>query len=135
MRPDDYILEARSWVGTPFVHKGRTKGRAVDCIGLVYGAALALGLISDSLPDYARSPQGSLLEQSMKIHPALIESKELQPGDVLLFRFAKYSQHVGIYTGRNLIHSYEPLGGCIEHRYCDKWAGRKMSVFRFKDLT
>lgn len=135
MKSDDLVIEARSWVGTPFAHKGRTKGQAVDCIGLVYGAAIALGLVSIALPDYARSPQGTLLEQSMRNHPDLIETAEIEPGAVLLFRFARYSQHVGIYTGRNLIHSYEPQGKCVEHRYCDKWDGRRMAAFVFKGLT
>ena len=135
MKPDTYISEARSWDGTPFVHKGQTKGLAVDCIGLVYKSALSLGLISGALPDYARSPQGTLLEQSMNSHPELTPVKNLTPGCLLLFRFAAFGQHVGIYTGRNLIHSYQPLGGYVEHRYCDKWAGRLIAAFKFKALT
>lgn len=135
MKPDDFIAEAETWIKTPFVHKGRTKGRAVDCIGLVYCTALAVGLITGELPDYARSPQNTLLEKSLREHPALYEVSDLKPGDVLLFRFAKWGQHVGIYTGRNLLHSYEPLGGCVEHRYCDKWESRRVATFRFKALT
>ena len=135
MKPDAYIAEALTWRGTPFRHKGRTKGQAVDCIGLVYGAAYALGLIRDELPDYARSPQDTLLEQSLRAHPALDTVSDLKPADILLFRFAKFGQHVGIYTGRNLLHSYEPLSGCVEHRYCKKWASRRIATFRFKVLA
>lgn len=135
MKPETFIKEATSWIGTPFAHKGKTKGRAVDCIGLVYGTALTLGLISGELPDYAKSPQDTLLEESLKLHPALTKVNDLMPGDVLLFRFAKYGQHVGIYTGRNLVHSYQPLGGCIEHRYCSKWEARRIATFRFKALA
>jgi len=135
MKPDTYINEVRSWDGTPFVHKGHTKGRAVDCIGLVYGSALALGLVSGLLPDYARSPQGNHLEQAMKSHSALTEVSKPVVGSILLFKFARFGQHVGIYTGRNLIHSFQPLGGYVEHRYCDKWKARQVAAFRFKALA
>ena len=37
------IDEAREWIGTPFVHQGRTKGQACDCLGLVIAVAKAAG--------------------------------------------------------------------------------------------
>ena len=133
MKPDDYIREARSWAGTPFRHKGRTKGVCVDCIGLVYGPAVILGLTAAVLPAYARSPHGGMLEQSLRDCPDLEPvHRGLQPADILVFKFTKDSQHVGIYTGRNLIHSYEPVGGYTEHRYCEKWEKRRQAAFRFK---
>jgi cell wall-associated NlpC family hydrolase len=135
MTPDTYINEVRTWDGTPFAHKGHTKGLAVDCIGLVYGSALALGLISGLLPDYAKTPQGNLLEQSLREHPALFEVSTPEAGSIVLFKFASFGQHVGIFTGRNLIHSFQPLGGYKEHRYCDKWKSRKVSAFSFKALA
>jgi hypothetical protein len=33
------VNEARKWVGTPFQHQGRTRGKAVDCVGLVLSVA------------------------------------------------------------------------------------------------
>ena len=135
MKPESYLDEVRTWKGTPFRHKGLTKGLAVDCIGLVYGSAVAVGLVGGFLPDYAKSPQGTLLEQSLKSHPDVNEVNNLKPGDILLFKFAKFAQHVGIYTGRNLIHSYEPVGGYTEHRYCSKWENRRVAVFRFNSLA
>ena len=36
---DDVVKEARTWIGTPFVHQGRTKGLACDCLGLMIGVA------------------------------------------------------------------------------------------------
>ena len=135
MRPEDYIVEARSWENTPFAHKGRTKGRAVDCIGLVHGAALAIGLIGDELPDYARNPVSDDLQHALKNHPALMEVRTLAPGDILLFKLVKFGQHVGIFTGRNLIHSYQPMNGYVEHRFCDKWRARLLSAYRFRVMT
>jgi hypothetical protein len=64
----DVVTEARTWLSTPFVHQGWTKGVACDCIGLIKGVGVELGLFdydeqSDKgaalcgLFDAAQSPQ------------------------------------------------------------------------------
>jgi cell wall-associated NlpC family hydrolase len=132
MTHDDYIIAAREWVGTPFMHQGRSRQIATDCIGLVYGAAIELGIKLGALPVYARQPCGGQLEAGLRACPAMTEVTKPAPGDVLVFRFARDLQHVGIYTGKNLIHAYQPIGKCIEHRFCAKWKNRQILAFRFR---
>lgn len=132
MKPDDYIEIVRGWIGTPFVHQGRTCQLAADCLGLVYGSAIDLGLIDEQWRPYSRQPSAGELEKALRTCEAVRETRRPQAGDILVFRFARDLQHVGVYTGRNLIHAYEPMGKTVEHRYCKKWENRHLLTFRFK---
>ncbi|MBL0320066.1 MAG: hypothetical protein IPP74_12385 [Alphaproteobacteria bacterium] len=38
------ISQARTWLGTPFHHQARLKGKGCDCLGLIVGVADELGL-------------------------------------------------------------------------------------------
>ena len=103
MKPDAIIDEARDWIGTPFVHQGTCKGVGADCLGFVYGVAKGLGLVDCALPAYSREPTGDKLERGISEY--LDRVRDLMVGDVMVFKFAKYAQHVGVYTGDTVIHS------------------------------
>ena len=46
MRNTDRLVAcARGWIGTPYVHQHRTRGHAVDCVGLIIGAGLEAGVL------------------------------------------------------------------------------------------
>lgn len=68
----DAVAEARAWLGTPFQHQGCLKGVACDCIGLVKGVGLALGLV-----DYdPASPQA----QAFASYSMMPDSKRMRQG-------------------------------------------------------
>jgi cell wall-associated NlpC family hydrolase len=135
---NEFILAAREWVGTPFLHRGRVLGRGVDCIGVPVMAGTTLGMIeADSIPvSYSKDPDGIEMMQWLRTHMKQIHDKsDLKPADILVFRFARYPQHVGVYTGRTVIHSYQSLGKCIEHSLDERWRKRLIAVFRFKEFA
>lgn len=131
-RPDDIIREARGWIGTPFHHQGRAKGRGVDCAGLIVGVAQALGLSSFDYKGYSREPLGGMLQKILDDHLDRVE--DMQPGDVLLMKFLHEPQHLGFCAGETVIHSYEAVGKCIEHRLDERWLGRIVAVYRFRGI-
>lgn len=133
MTADDIVTAARALVGVPFKHQGRTRN-GLDCAGLVVHVAATLGLKYTDHGGYARSPSDGLLESALDMQPCLelLPNKaDMQAGDVLLMRF-KEPQHLGIYTGENIIHSYSTVGKVCEHRLADVWKARIMRVYRFK---
>jgi NlpC/P60 family putative phage cell wall peptidase len=134
MKPEDYIAAARRWINTPFRHQGCRRQAAADCLGLVYGAARDIGIPLEALPAYAPQPAAEALERGLQECPALEQTRTPGPGDILVFRFARDLQHVGILTGANIIHAYQPLGKCVEHRFCSKWKARQLMAFRIKAL-
>ncbi len=90
------VAEARSWLGTPYVHQGRVKGAGVDCAGLVICVGHALGLTEFDADGYARLPDGWRLMALCEAHMDRIGVDEIAPGDVVLLRWRRYPQHVAI---------------------------------------
>lgn len=128
--------KALEYLDTPFIHQGRLKGVGVDCAGLVVGVAKELNLYNEEVSDlkgYSRIPDGETLYQTLLNGTSKEKSmKDLKEGDVLLFRFTRYPQHVGIYMPNNkLIHSYEGVGKVVIHSLDDKWKNRIISVFEY----
>jgi cell wall-associated NlpC family hydrolase len=115
----DVVAEARTWLGTKWVHQHRTKGVAVDCAGLVIGVARELGLVPPCFDfnGYTRSPDGTLLavcEQYMRRIPR----EQMQPGDVVVVSVSTDPQHMGIvapyvHGGLSIIHATSAGQRCV----------------------
>ena len=137
MTSDDIISAARSCIGTPFRHQGRIKSTALDCAGLVVSVASDLGIEYIDVPDYGRDPYQGLLQSTLADQPNLdaVPRDEMQSGDVLLMRFGRDPQHLAIYTGSTIIHSYDNVGMACEHDMTDVWRRRIVAVYRFRGLS
>lgn len=116
-RGDLIVAAARSFVGVPWRHLGRSRA-GVDCIGLVL---LALREADVEVPDpapYEREPQGPRLLDGIRAHAMQVARHE--PGDVLLFRMGVYGAHVGIASTHAtwhvpaVIHAYAPHRMVVE---------------------
>ena len=55
--PDTIVAAARSWLGVPWRHQGRTR-QGVDCAGLVVLVGRELGLADYDTTAYGRRPEG-----------------------------------------------------------------------------
>lgn len=131
MTPADFVAAARSYVGVPFRHQGRTR-HGVDCIGLVVCAARDIGLALADRTDYPRDPNGLLpLEMARQFAP--VESP--QAGDILLMRFRGEPQHVAIMAGATLIHGYASIGRVVEHGLDAKWRRRIVAAYRLREFA
>lgn len=96
---DDIVCEARSWIGTPFVHQHRQRGHAVDCAGLLIGVARALGIVAPDfdVTGYSPRPDGVSLRAYCDEH--LLPSEALHVGGVALVAWRNGPpQHLGIVT-------------------------------------
>lgn len=135
MTADEIVAAARACLDTPFVHQGRIPGVALDCAGLVVAVAEAVGAEYVDHAGYGRNPANGLLESVLDAQPFLERVFDRKPGDVLLMRFAGEPQHLAIFTGQNIIHSYESVGKVCEHRLADVWAARIVRTYRFKGVA
>ena len=147
------IAEARTWPGTRFHHQGRVKKTAThnggcDCIGLIVGVVKNLN-IESKIPgkflhefdniNYGRLPDGYLFRNALAEQFIEISVEEIQPGDLLLFRFEKDPQHIALVSnyehgGLGLIHCYASSRKVIEHALDDTWKKRIVAAYKFYNL-
>src|SRR5579871_1969259 len=110
--PEQIAQKAREYLGTPWHHAGRVKGRSggVDCGGLVYCVLTELGATMPLFKSYS----GYTLDDNFDRMKATAEEygerlSDLQvgelpePGSILLFRGHLMTHHCGIFTPQNTI--------------------------------
>ena len=144
------VSQARTWLGTKYHHQGRLKKSSacsggVDCIGLIIGIINELNICDDQgyllskydRVDYSNSPQSAKLVETMASYLLPIDYKDMQIGDILLFKFCKEPQHVGIVSdyssqGLGLIHCHRSSGYVIEQPLSNTWIRMITHIYRFK---
>ena len=132
------VEAARRWLGTPFLHQGRTQGLGVDCAGLLVGVAHELGLSQFENTSYSRSPDGVTMERTLNAELDRIPFVAVRPGDVLFFSFFRHAQHLAIVTQANplyIIHAHQPNDRVVEHRLDNQWRARVRGSFCFHGVS
>jgi cell wall-associated NlpC family hydrolase len=128
---------ARSFIGTPYRHQGRSKVFGVDCAGILVLLANKLNIYWESKYSlrYARNPEFFILQSEMDKYLEEITWKDIRMGDVLLFKITKHPQHVGIVSdyAKNrlgIVHTYESVGKVVEHRLNEMWMGLLIKAYK-----
>lgn len=135
------VDEARSWLGTPYVHQASVKGAGTDCLGLLRGVWRAvLGGEPEAVPTYSMDwsePQGEeRLWAAARRHLIEKSREDAVMGDVLLFRMrdGRVAKHVGIVSqsgpSPRFIHAYSGYG-VVENALSDPWRRRVVACFEF----
>jgi hypothetical protein len=140
---------ARSFIGTSFVHQGRTKkttttAGAIDCIGLILEVAKELRLPwrggVDPVPPsaYSRTPEGDFLKRTASEYLDPVDLSDMADGDIILFSFLTDPQHAAFAATharngrRTIIHAY--AGGkfeVAEHTLTHAWRHKISGLYRF----
>jgi len=114
------IIEAQSWIGTPFHHGADLKGIGVDCGQLVFAVYRNIGVLADEKfpsydPRWMLASENSFLEDLFRARFDLAEAP--QPGDAMLFRAGRNYCHLGIVTTPEplkIIHAASEYGFVLE---------------------
>ena len=136
---DELIAEARTYLGVPWQHQGRSK-KGVDCVGFILLSFKYVNVYVKEIRGYSRQPDGKKLKEIMDSQPNLLNvtGADIKKGDILLLKIIKDPQHVALVTDGNttklgMIHSYN--GGSkkvIEHSLSDIWKKKIIAVYRLK---
>jgi len=116
---DDVVKEARTWIGTPYHHKGGIKGVGTDCGMILIKTFSAVGVIEDFDPgNYSRD---WMMHRSEELYLQTIErfadkvERDPLPGDVALFKFGRCISHGGIITNYPyMVHAFMQTGIVVE---------------------
>jgi cell wall-associated NlpC family hydrolase len=101
-------LQARRWLGTPFVPHAMILGAGADCIHLVAGIYLSVGVLKEFRPPSYSLDEGAHLNTPKLLDyfkgrsgfEQVLDAKWL-PGDTLCFHLAKVEFHVGLLLPEN----------------------------------
>ena len=136
------VAEARDWLGTPYQHQASLKGAGCDCLGLVRGVWRSVYGREPELPppyspDWAEAGGAENLRDAALRHLIPVDLPQLQPGDVVLFRWRAHlaAKHVAILTGAaSMIHAHDGISVC-ETALCNWWRRRLVFGFSFPGVN
>lgn len=136
---DDVVAEARSWVGTRYRHQGRDRS-GIDCVGLVIKVAHTLEITEFDLTSYGRVPDGLMLMELADEHMQRVPVSALEPGLIVVMRFATEPQHFAIVAehpqgGLSLIHALAFSRKVVEHRLDETWSARIVAAYRLPGVA
>lgn len=125
----DFMEAARGWVGTRWVHQGRTKD-GIDCAGLLIVAGADVGVVVPDLQGYRRTPNP---EKFVGFLMDITDPQTtIEPGYFGIFRDGNQPCHVGVFGERDgrttLIHAYVGTGKVIEEPYAHDWPRRLFAI-------
>lgn len=130
-----FVDEARTWMGTRWQHQARLKGIAVDCAGLVLETARALGLADWHYDGYPRFPDGTLQRKCDEVMTP-IRWQDRGMADVVLFSWDNSPCHLAILTDTDyIIHAYAINRKVIEHRMNDAWMANVAGVYHIPGVV
>ena len=115
------VAEARTWLGTPWVHQAAIKGQAVDCAMFLISVFLRAGVISPFDPrPYPRSwfvhQHEERFLNSIVNHFKCqeVQPADARPGDILMYRIGHCYAHGAILIAPALVmHSFAKNGQVI----------------------
>ena len=133
-----FVAEARSYLGCPWRHQGRTR-EGVDCVGLPVVCAATVRGLDIPTPDYSATTSDETMLLGCQKYLQPVVKADAQPGDIVVLGFGK-QRHMGIlgnypYGGLSLIHAYRPNGKVVEMRLDDAWRRCILSVFRLPEVA
>jgi cell wall-associated NlpC family hydrolase len=136
----DFIVAARSYIGTKFHHQGRVPNVGLDCAGVVVCAAAACGITLGDIQGYGRQPDGNALFKHCEANGRKVSRAEAQAGDVILMSFERDPQHLAVISEIEgdrirVIHAWLQARGTVENDIDQVWMDRIVAIFRLEDLT
>lgn len=116
MKRDAVVLEARSWLGTPYHHLADVKGAGVDCAMLLVAVYRAVGAIPPELDPRPYAYDWHMHHREEKFLGWLqrcgVEVERPEVGDVAVWRFGRTYSHGAIVIGLDgtIVHAHKPAG-------------------------
>lgn len=125
------VTVARSWVGVPFAHQGRSRS-GVDCGGLLLCVAHECGIDIEAPPAYSMSPDPELFTLWLNRYCERFGKYDAAPGMVAHMSFSGQPRHLAIISNIGLIHAWAKPGRVVEHSIDAAWSNRIISVWSIK---
>ena len=129
------IEEARTWIGVPYMHEGRSR-TGVDCYGLLIVLAEKFCIDAPIEKGYGLRPSGRHMRLQLERYADPIERSALGIGDILHIKWAIEPQHLAIVSNVDplrIIHADALVGRVVEHGVTDFWRHKIRGCYRIAD--
>lgn len=126
------VAAARETIGARFSPHGRRIETGLDCAGVVLHVAGRLGIAREARGlryTYSSDHLQKQLEGALELYGLRAVRGMARAGDVLVLGVHVRVPHLGITTGRCLIHAHAGVGRVVEAPPEPEW--RLLSVWRF----
>lgn len=137
LAPGILVAQARTYLGVPWRHQGRTRA-GLDCVGLIVRVAHDLGLSDYDTAGYGRRAQGQGFVEHFRNHMDAIALGAAREGDVLVFAEQTYPCHCAILAERfdnaHILHAHALRRAVVEEPYAGEWPERVKFAFRFRGI-
>ncbi len=136
---DDVVSVARSYLGTPWRHLGRSE-HGLDCVGLIVVVCSILKLSGYDLKTYPREPRSSeFLEHFLRGGGTRVALDAAFPGDLVLFREQRYPCHVAFLSERDglptIIHAHATRRAVLEEVLVSIWLAKRLAAIRLPGVS
>lgn len=138
------VAEARTLIGTPYMHQAALKGVGMDCIGVIrwiaqrFNRPESIRFESDPrFKGYGRPPSPRLLVATDE-HLERIPLTDGLPGDIVLARIEVEPQHFALISELDptrVIHSYAQVSMVTENIVDAAWKSRVLRMYRFPGIV
>jgi cell wall-associated NlpC family hydrolase len=124
----DFDAQLRTFVGIPFVTRGRDRASGLDCWGLVRSASLAL--FAREVPDYCAYRNANSICDVAPLFDGRsdwrqVEAGRERAGHVIVLRIAGHATHAGlVIRPGTMLHTMARCFSCIESYRGARWARR-----------
>lgn len=142
---DDIVSVARSLIGVPFVHQGRSSN-GVDCVGFAVLIAQHFGIKVVDMTAYNRTPSATKLREMIEKNLDEVPLSDARKGDFLLMRLGGVkARHLAVISEdrTDYINGIEPMIihainspsiGRVEEVSLEQYKADIVAAFRFRDL-
>lgn len=123
-----FVAEARTWLGVPFLHQGRSR-KGVDCIGLFICVGEDTGRVP---PNFERNNYGREIDTNeliTKIGSYCEQIAQPELGCLMTMSWGQFPRHSALYCGLDrhgqprMLHSFgkKRIYKVVEHGWTGAW--------------
>lgn len=138
MQRKHIIENALSWLNTPYSHQAGIKGVGVDCAYLIGKVAEEVGCVKKfevepySVEWHWHSREERMCNIIESFGAKQIEISDIQPGDILAFKYGRVCSHLGIMIRPGqFIHAHLKAGKVIVNTLSGEFLERLERAYRF----
>jgi hypothetical protein len=131
-----FMEEARSWIGVPFEHAGRTRA-GIDCAGMLVVVCRSLGIACSDRVGYSRHSAGKMLPEALAEFADRIPIESAGLGDVLTFWRSRpgREEHLALFEPPGTLVQSWIRGGVNAVSLDGRWRERLVAAYHVRGVS